>query len=115
MKGDTDARTGDTHTNGAGAGPAGASPPQTFADVRRMTAEAPAPDASAPSNPAQPALVPMSEEELRDAGRLLANLVDEKKAMVTRHQGERVDMKKERTDLDERIQNVARTIREQGR
>jgi hypothetical protein len=70
---------------------------------------------AAKPGPVQPALVPMTQEELGKAAHLLANLVGEKKAMVTRHQGVRVDMKKERTDLDERIANVARQIKEQGR
>ena len=63
----------------------------------------------------QPPLVPMSEQEVKDAGRKLAGLVRELKDMTTKHQGVRTEMKAERTALREEMEAVAQTIRQQGR
>ena len=63
----------------------------------------------------QPALVPMSEQEVKDAGRKLAGLVRELKELTTKHQGVRAEMKAERTALREEMEAVAQCIRQQGR
>lgn len=63
----------------------------------------------------QPPLVPMSEEEVKAAGRKLAQKVRELKDMTTAHQGQRAEMKAERTALRDEIETIAQTIRQQGR
>ena len=63
----------------------------------------------------QPPLVPMTDKEVKDAGRKLAGLVRDLKEMTTAHQGKRAEMKAERTALREEIEAVAQTIRQQGR
>jgi len=65
--------------------------------------------------PAQPALVPMSEDELRDAGKTLARLNVELARMTREHAAERTEMADERKQLRERIENVAQQIQQQGR
>lgn len=63
----------------------------------------------------QPALVPMSEQEVKDAGKKLAQKVRDLKDMTTQHQGQRAEMKAERTALRDEIDAIAQTIRQQGR
>lgn len=63
----------------------------------------------------QPALIPMSDKEVKDAGRKLAGIVRELKDLTTQHQGLRAEMKKERTALREEMEAVAQCIRQQGR
>jgi hypothetical protein len=63
----------------------------------------------------QPALIPMSEEEIKDAGKKLAQLVRDLKDLTTKHQGLRAEMKAERTAVREEMDAVATSIRQQGR
>jgi hypothetical protein len=63
----------------------------------------------------QPALIPMTEDELREAGRKLANLVQDLATMTAAHALQRTEQATERKELRERIDNVAQSIRQQGR
>lgn len=63
----------------------------------------------------QPPLVPLSEKELKDAGKKLAGLVRDLEDLTTSHQGLRAEMKAERTAVREEMAAVAQTIRQQGR
>ena len=82
--------------------------------VKKTTPKKPAPPA-VDVDEQQPALIPMSEKELKDAGRKLAEKVRELKDLTTEHQGIRVEMKDERTALRDEIDAIAQTIRQQGR
>ena len=63
----------------------------------------------------QPALIPMSDDEVRDAGRDLATRVKELRDLKTQHAGRRVEMKKERESVQKDIDRIAGCIRQQGR
>jgi len=63
----------------------------------------------------QPALIPMSDDEVRDAGRDLATRVKELRDLKTQHAGRRVEMKKERENVQKDIDRIAGCIRQQGR
>jgi hypothetical protein len=63
----------------------------------------------------QPALVPMTEEELRAAGRRLAAKCLELREMTRRHSAERTEQAEARKALREEIGNLSETIASQGR
>jgi hypothetical protein len=63
----------------------------------------------------QPALVPMSEDELKGAGRELATLIHKREEMTSTHAEVRAEQKSEREKLDNKITALASTIRSQGR
>ena len=64
---------------------------------------------------AQPPLVPMSEEETRDAGIDLAQLIRELEELEAAHSASRKDQAAEREMLRNRIAAIASTIRSAGR
>jgi hypothetical protein len=64
---------------------------------------------------AQGVLVPMTEAELKDAGRLLTRKVKELRDLQAEHAEARADMKRERDELAAEIDAIASTIRTQGR
>jgi hypothetical protein len=64
---------------------------------------------------AQPALIPMSEDELRSAGRELAVKVAELEELEADHAEIRKAQRKERDGLKKKIAAIASTIRQQGR
>jgi hypothetical protein len=66
-------------------------------------------------NGTQPALIPMTEDELRAAGHQLAVKNLELDEMERAHAGERTLRKEERTALRERIAALAHSIATQGR
>ena len=69
---------------------------------------------AAPENP-QPPLIKLSEEEVLDHQRNLPKLVGELEDMKTVHAGRRAEMKTERSELQQRINNIAQQLRDQGR
>lgn len=64
---------------------------------------------------AQPALIPMSEAEVFEAGKKLAQKVRELEEMEVEHDKERKGFREEETALKEEIAAIASTIRSQGR
>jgi len=67
------------------------------------------------TEPAQPPLVPLSDDEVDEHQRTLPKLIGELADLKTMHQGRRAEMKKERSELQERINNIAQQLRDQGR
>jgi FtsZ-binding cell division protein ZapB len=65
--------------------------------------------------PMQPALIPMTEDELREAGNTLAALVRELADMKADHAADVKNMREDREALQKRIESIALTIRQQGR
>jgi hypothetical protein len=63
----------------------------------------------------QPALVPMTEDELRAAGRKLATLCLRHKDMRRQHAANRTAEAEERKTLADEIANLSETIASQGR
>lgn len=63
----------------------------------------------------QDPLIPMSDEELRAAGKRLAKLLNEARLMEEDHATVRAEQKVERDKLRDQIDALAQTIREQGR
>jgi len=63
----------------------------------------------------QPLLVPMSDEELRTAGRTLARMIRELEGLKVTHMAVRAEQKAERERLAEKIASLAQTISQQGR
>jgi hypothetical protein len=63
----------------------------------------------------QPALVPMSAAEVKDAGRKLAAKVRELEDLELEHKELREEQRAERKTLKEAISAIARTVRQQGR
>jgi hypothetical protein len=63
----------------------------------------------------QPALIPMSEEELKAAGRQLAQKVRELAVLRADHAEERKEHKLAEDRLASEIEGIAETIRTQGR
>jgi Holliday junction resolvase RusA-like endonuclease len=68
-----------------------------------------------PPPPQQLGLIPMTEDELREAGAKLASKVAALAAMKQVHRDERAEMTREREELEAEIQSIAQTIRQQGR
>jgi hypothetical protein len=67
-----------------------------------------------PENP-QPPLIKLSEEEVLDHQRNLPKLVGALEDMKTVHAGRRTEMKTERSELQQRINNIAQQLRDSGR
>jgi hypothetical protein len=63
----------------------------------------------------QPSLVPMSDEELRTAGRTLARMIRDLNELKVKHTAVRAEQKAERERLTEKIASLAQTISQQGR
>jgi hypothetical protein len=63
----------------------------------------------------QPELVPMSEDELKGAGRQLAVLEGELDEMEASHKKEAADRAKQRKTVRGKIKSLASQIRKQGR
>ena len=64
---------------------------------------------------AQPALIPMSEEETRHAGQKLAAKVRELEEMEMEHDHERKEFREAEANLKGEIAAIASTIRNAGR
>ncbi len=64
---------------------------------------------------AQPPLVPLSEDELKKAGKKLAGKIRELEDLEAEHKELREEQKAERTKLKGEIAAIATTIRQQGR
>lgn len=67
------------------------------------------------TEPIQPPLVPLTEEEVAELQKNLPVWIGELKALETKHAGLRAEMKAERADLQKRIDNAAQQLRQQGR
>ncbi len=63
----------------------------------------------------QPPLVPLSPEEIAEHQAMLPPPIGELESMKTVHAGRRAEMKNERSDLQDRINNIAQQLREAGR
>jgi hypothetical protein len=85
--------------------------PETIVDIDAADAT----PAAEPPPPQQLGLIPMTEDELREAGAKLASKVAALAAMKRRHRVERAERNQEREDLEAEIQSIAQTIRQQGR
>jgi hypothetical protein len=71
--------------------------------------------AAADPGPAQPTLIPMSEDELREAGHKLSVLIGKLETLKGKHAAARDEMKHDREHLEKRIATLAGSIRAQGR
>ncbi len=65
--------------------------------------------------PEQPALVPLSEQELKEAPRRLANLIEELDQLEAEHKEVRAGQAKQRKKISGQIKAIAGQIRHQGR
>jgi hypothetical protein len=74
-----------------------------------------APRGSVDRDEIQPPLIPMTDDELRAAGRKLATLVRELADMSADHALKRTEMKTRRDEKREEIETLAQSIRQQGR
>lgn len=63
----------------------------------------------------QPPLIPLSEDELREASRNLADVVGRLADLKVQHALDKKGMRMEEEKLEERIAGLASTIRTQGR
>lgn len=67
------------------------------------------------TEPVQPPLVALTEEEITEHQKDLPVLIGELETLKTTHAGRRSEMKTERADLQQRINNVAQQLRDSGR
>lgn len=63
----------------------------------------------------QPPLVPMSDEELKDAAQMLALKIKTLEETKTHNDSERKQMRSKVHKLEQEIQAIASTVRNQGR
>lgn len=64
---------------------------------------------------AQPPLIPMAEDELRESSLHLAKLVGQLDDLKATHKAERTAMREEEGKIEERVSAIASTIRTQKR
>lgn len=70
---------------------------------------------AAATEPIQPPLVPLTEEEILERQKELPALIGTLEDMKTNHAGQRSQMKSERSELQKRINNMAQQLRQNGR
>ena len=88
---------------------------QTFSEVatrRRTKRPTPGPE-RVEQEAAQPPLIPMAEDELRESSLHLAKLVGQLDDLKAAHKAERTAMREEEGKIEERVSAIASTIRTQ--